>query len=119
MQDREIKFRAWAEKKEKKFDGETTFKGYMTKPFSFDAFDEDYFIPDGIYLDDMKIMQFTGLKDSNDVEAYDKDRVSAKGYSNWTIVWAFGGWKIKQDDVENYHAVPDEFVITGNVFENP
>jgi hypothetical protein len=35
---------------------------HMSEPFTFDSFDGDYFIPDCCRLDNMEVMQFTGLK---------------------------------------------------------
>ena len=63
-------------------------------------------------------MQYIGLKDNNGKEAYHKDEVSALGYSNWTIEWHNNGWKLKQEDIENYQEIPNDFIIIGYIYEN-
>lgn len=63
------------------------------------------------------LMQYTGRKDSNNKEAYHKDKVSALGYDNWVIEWHGNGWKLKQEGVENYQDIPKDFIVFGNVYE--
>lgn len=63
------------------------------------------------------IVFYTGLKDLQNVEAYHKDRVSALG-GDWIIEWHENGWKLKQEDRENYQEIPSAFKIFGNKFEH-
>ncbi len=58
------------------------------------------------------------IKDRNGEEAYQKDKVSAWGYSNWIIEWHNNGWKLKQEGIENYQEIPDDFIIIGCIYEN-
>ena len=64
---------------------------------------------------------YTGLKDENGKEAYHKDLISTGGYSNWIIEWHKDGWYMKTTNIDekHYHAIPDDFIIIGNQFENP
>jgi uncharacterized phage protein (TIGR01671 family) len=107
---REIKFRAWMKKREK-----------MTEVFTFEDFDENYFIPEGVYIRDMTIMQYTGLKDKNGKEIYSGDLIKDQG---------FIGKVIEDERVDGYCFTikfPKEwkwqgnydYEIIGNIYENP
>ncbi len=73
------------------------------------------------YVQLSELMQYTGLKDENGIEAYHKDLISAAGYSNWIIEWNKDGWYMKTTNIDEkyYHTIPDDFIIIGNQFENP
>ena len=63
---REIKFRAWDKDTE-----------HMLQRFNMFDWDGSYFIPEcEVYSeDDLEIMQYTGLKDNNNVENFEGDIV--------------------------------------------
>jgi len=61
---KELKFKAWcAPKIGRQF--RSSYKPFMTDEFTFKDFDEDYFVPEGIYIEDMEIIQFTGKYDAD------------------------------------------------------
>jgi len=112
MKQREIKFRAWSIKRKQwihnlhaiRFDGKLIWLGDVSREY------EDN-------IENCIIQQYTGLHDKNGKEAYHKDKVSALGYDNWIIEWFDNGWKLKQEDIENYKDIPNDFIIIGNIFE--
>ena len=123
---REIKFRAWAEKKTKEYEWQVTYKGFMTEPFDFQDFDGDYFIPDSIYIEDMKIMQFTGLKDKNGKEIYEGDILYFKHnlYEiTQTVRWGSADETEGEDKTCVGFVFPlvdiEKLEVIGNIYENP
>ena len=115
---KEIKFRVWLVEEKLMvyfglFDTDMDYLYFAKdKDGNFDLFvDEENDI----------IMQYIGLKDKNGSgkKAYHKDIISAYGYSNWIIEWYKNGWYLKQFDCENYKEIPEDFIIIGNIYENP
>jgi uncharacterized phage protein (TIGR01671 family) len=109
--EREIKFRVW--NKEKK---EMIFKGFMIRPDNgwciTDEVSGDELIPIKI---DCELMQYTGLKDSKGVEAYEGD-IYHCGYECQDGTHKYGDRNIIED-IRTFEP-EDSFEIIGNIYEN-
>ena len=111
---REIKFRAWFKGG---LNGEKEAK--MTDEFDFSDFDGEYFIPEGCYLVNMEIMQFTGLKDKNGKEIYEGDILDNEGArQKYEVIFHNGCFCISQGGI-GYHIFNEKKVeVIGNIYEN-
>lgn len=138
---RELKFRAWIDEFTNYDD--VIVPAHMSDTFTFSDFDGDYYIPEGCYLSDMHILQFTGLLDKNGKEIYEGDiveyqnsfgeKVDSEGkkmiYGVRFIEGSFVAYQpsFEEDDIQlnlgNYLFAQDEkgvgLEVIGNVFENP
>ena len=120
---REIKFRAWdRDMREMVF-----VSGIQLDPHSPlekpNIIDERNDIRD---LDEIELMQFTGLKDKNGKEIYEGDIVSIENDKNPVItkcIWETGQYHL-EDSADGhwtrqlYHQ-PEKLLIIGNIYENP
>ena len=127
---REIKFRAWDYNNEciipwekinlEKDEGENTF--------SVVVFDEDV----GDHFDDFPYMQYTGLKDKNDVEIYEGDILDGVRKESVVVSYsrgAFGFTFLARNSFHTDEKVPvfrflgevdiNSLKIIGNIYENP
>lgn len=127
---RQIKFRAW-DKVTKKFlwpwpDGFYLF-GETT---CFDLIEQQVreYVPEGcdpmLRINDVEIMQFTGLHDSEGREVYEGDAVRLKNGDILTIKYSeIVPWFVfvENDGTEYLPSIEDydNLKIIGNVFENP
>ena len=126
---REIKFRAWdAENKEmlkvQELDFEDTFYGGRLS-IRTDQYN-DYFD-----MEDMILMQYTGLKDKNEKEIYEGDVVKFdyRQDENFEIVFEDGAFWIrsKYNEYVSLHEVIEickrpnnwQIEVIGNIYDNP
>lgn len=116
---RDIRFRAWDKLKESIHDvaGINWIEGVVNLWKQTGSVRATYWAE----LDSVELVEFTGLKDKNEVEGYDGDLASKAG-AIWMITWNEneGCWQLKN---ELYPPLPirklKEMIITGNIYENP
>jgi len=128
---REIKFRCWI-KKEKRMDNvdfinfAAQFTGkWECKPN--DLFDVATKRGRLFNLEDVELMQYTGLKDKNGKEIYEGDILALKTHYNDVVfgfvVFNYGAFCLSSRetyyDDELISNLGVEFEVIGNVFENP
>ena len=117
---REIKFRAW-DKENKK----------MMKVSSLSLENKETAVREnGTYhflrMQNLELMQYTGLKDKNSKEIYEKDIVSCNKYKNIVVFFENGCFKVRypKNDTTNIICTLDTFLekykckISGNIYEN-
>lgn len=135
---REIEFRAWNAKKKEMFVGIYLGSG----------FDEDYHISTGWYLEDMEMMQYTGLKDKNGIKIFEGDICNIKprgkqwdiGYVKYSVKYgqyvlmvkySYYGEEKKEHVIfchngsstqsrpYNMHSFGNGIEVIGNIYQNP
>lgn len=119
---REIKFRAWLKEERKMVNVETLFIGINRLCFG-NSKTEDLFFRD---FEEIELMQYTGLKDKNSKEIYEKDIVSCNKYKNIVVFFENGCFKVRypKNDTTNIICTLDTFLekykckISGNIYEN-
>ena len=119
---REIKFRAWLKEERKMVNVETLFIGINRLCFG-NSKTEDLFFRD---FEEVELMQYTGLKDKNGKEIYEKDIVSCNKYKNIVVFFENGCFKVRypKNDTTNIICTLDTFLekykckISGNIYEN-
>lgn len=109
---REIKFRAWDKGENKMFGnvlvankGSYIALSYLANAGNLVAF---YTCFDNSCNDDVHLMQYTGLKDKNGIEAYVGDTAIDEHEQEFTIDWDYPLLARLQEI---------EFTITGNIYE--
>ena len=125
---REIKFRAW-----------DTYSAKMHYKFTIGSVtnpnDNLWTCPTAwvedrgwVNCDTFELMQYTGLKDKNDVEIYEGDIVKAHTYkrTNFKIEFIEGGFCATQNGIEYpidinhfYPSIGCTIEVIGNIYENP
>lgn len=133
---REIKFRVYLDKmyyQDEYVEYDTNLVGidFLNKTVTFAAyadgeevdnlekysFDENDFL----YKKDLKIMQYTGLKDKNNKEIYEGDILfESSGEEYFKVVFEDGSFRAEDDkyslDLEDYAHICE---VVGNIYENP
>jgi hypothetical protein len=112
---REIKFRAWDEKR-KSF----VVDGFVIYPDGKTEFPEGGWDLHG-YDDGLLLMQYTGLTDKNGVEIYEGDLLRNTG-EVWEVVFSSGEFKLicKSERGGNEIASMARFKkVIGNIYQNP
>ena len=126
---REIKYRAWLKEEKKMVNVETidfTDKSmqYLEKNEIIDAY-----LLRRVIFDDIDLMQYTGIKDKNDVEIYEGDivliRIDKTNILHKTVVKFKHGAFIadiigNNDYIYLFHFGfnKDDFEVIGNIYEN-
>ena len=118
---REIKFRAWHKE-----------KGMITNPTSMGTIVARFireFCPsptgfgsraEEVSPEEYILMQYTGLKDKNGKEIYERDIVKAQGEVR-QVVWKDFGWCTASLKTNSYYSLceNEKYTVIGNVYENP
>jgi len=117
----ELKFRAFNKKSQRMY--KSGALSFSTERHSFMFYsDKDM---DGLKDDDMEIMQYTGQKDKNNTDVFQRDIVQMED-KKYIIVWDNnrGGWSYT--DVERQmtmtsfgRSVANSCKVIGNEFEHP
>ena len=120
---REIKFRAWLKEENKMVNVETmdfTDKSmqYLEKNEIIDAY-----LLRTTFLEDIELMQYTGIKDKNDVEIYEGDIIICKYGPEimMEVKWVDEGFRtLGKYNGDNYVGyVKNSAEVIGNIYENP
>ncbi len=133
---REIKFRAWV----KENNSEQNYAGmYQVHSLSLDGvvvIRSSMFAPSLFPINDVVIMQYTGLKDKNDKEIYEGDVIKFFDRGNMfdndllpctaQVVMEYARWSIKPIDVKGLRNFQfngiggyEKCEVIGNIYENP
>ena len=125
--ERELKFKAWNKKTKQiiKIEPLTSIKSFMdnTHYLTAGTIDGGFYIN----LDEVELMQFTGLKDKNGKEIYKGDIINCKHWNpeNYKVIFREGGFCLADKDnkfMADINMIQDStgihFEIIGNIYEN-
>ena len=111
------KFRAWDKRRQRMI--EVTSINFRDGNIQEET---RYAVNRELYLDDVVLMQYTGLKDQEGTEIYEGDVVNYFVKSNSIIEWKNGGFIIKRVIDGAYELIQSriaEIEVLGNIYENP
>ncbi len=117
---REIKFRAWIKQDDDYFmayniqniyDGMNDESGKLGGVSSFHSFLDE---------EDVKVMQFTGLKDKNGKEIYEGDILS-NGSKSGKVIFHRCAFMVEEKNGQGILSsyIQADFEVMGNIYENP
>jgi len=71
-------------------------------------------------IDDVVLMQSTGMKDDNGVEIYEGDLLSLDGSKPYPVYWDDGAFQVGEvSDLSYVNGYCVSLLILGNIYENP
>lgn len=123
---REIKFRAWLKEGKKMVNVETMdFTDKSIQYLKKSEINNAYILRRESF-DDVELMQYTGVKDKNGKEIYEKDIIFCNKYKNIVVFFENGCFKVRypKNDITNIICTLDTFLekykckISGNIYEN-
>ena len=120
---REIKFRAWH--KEEKIIGEVLGIDILHKEIFFSNEDVDCY--EHTDFKDIELMQYTGLKDKNRKEIYERDIVKLRANHGIGIIKYYDEWgafiveyiKPRPLAVLGMNYYKEDIEVLGNIYQNP
>ncbi len=115
---REIKFRMWHKKSKKMFDVESI----NFKDRSLNMWNSVMYTLSTFSLDDVILMQYTGLHDKNGKEIYEGDILKGTFYGfpmpEYDYVFQIY-WDEKEKGFMASYFEPSECEVIGNIYDNP
>ena len=127
---REIKFRAWHKKLQKILENDSIEMDIYKagKISTLTGYDKDTWI-NNINIEDIELLEYTGIKDVDGVEIYEGDIVEKEFMEPWieekligTVEMIEGHWSVVNDKKKIAEYLWDETDIDhviGNIYENP
>ncbi len=112
---RPIKFRAWDKKKGAWVEGARGFH-ILGEAMLLGGLFQDYRLKD---LNDIILMQYTGLKDKNGVDIYEGDVIKMHPVGCGAVFWdkETAAWGLREEMLYEMNYARDE--VIGNIYENP
>lgn len=124
---RKIKFRAWLKEDKKMVNVETMdFTDKSIQYLEKSEFINAYLLR-RVSFDDVKLMQYTGIKDKNGKEIYENDLISCNKHKNIVVFFEGGCFKVKylRNSTTTITCTLNSFLekykckISGNIYEPP